>query len=52
MNEVLMNQDMIPVEEWDSAFFADETPIEETQAYKDWLARFEYEHFSSCEFDI
>lgn len=45
-----MNQDTIPADEWNAAF--DDIPVEETQAYQDWLARFEYEHFSSCEFDI
>jgi hypothetical protein len=51
MREVLMIQnDTIPVQEWDDAFA--DMPLEETAAYRDWLARFEAEAFAACEFDI
>lgn len=39
----------IPVQEWDAAF--EPIPFEETNAYRDWLARFEAEEFAACEFD-
>ena len=40
----------ISVQEWDAAFA--DMPLEETAAYRDWLARFEAEQFAACEFDI
>lgn len=45
-----MNSETIPVEEYDAAFA--DMPFEETAAYREWLARFEAEHFAACEFDI
>lgn len=44
------SNEMIPVQEWDAAFA--DMPLEETAAYRDWLARFEAEQFAACEFDI
>ncbi len=51
MREILMNpNDTIPAQEWDDAFA--DMPLEETAAYRDWLARLETEVFAVCEFDI
>lgn len=46
----MIPNDTIPAEEWDDAFA--DMPLEETAAYRAWLARFEAEAFAACEFDI